>query len=49
MSRQEAEPLNKDVNHVEIAKHLQATEELEKPGVSPFWRQVRNNGFYEVQ
>lgn len=41
MSRQEAEPLNKDVNHVEVAKHLQETEESDTKEVSPFWRQVR--------
>lgn len=40
MSQRETEPLNKDVNHVVIAKHLQETEETQTTGVSPFWRQV---------
>uniref|UniRef100_A0A336MDU0 CSON000125 protein n=1 Tax=Culicoides sonorensis TaxID=179676 RepID=A0A336MDU0_CULSO len=41
MTQKETEPLNKDINnHVEIAKHLHVTDEIETKEASPFWRQA---------
>ncbi|XP_063708561.1 facilitated trehalose transporter Tret1-like [Culicoides brevitarsis] len=39
--QQETEPLHKNVNHVEIAKHLKDSEEVQDvTGISPFWKQA---------